>query len=447
MSHPKSNKNQHPFLDTKIYNINRTHPLIESAQEYIFIKKYVSIHSEDRNILKYPNASDFEIELPEDLLNIAALRLYDWSFPSNYYSFSREFNNVTMTFKIVNPYNPNINSYSDLLAQKVFECLFYSANEDYTITIENGFYNPQQMALELTNKFNEAVTNRIREYLIQLNDPTLLQEFDDNDGYTNFIIVYNMVSLNLWFGNNSDGFVLTTETQFLENTLSNNIQCPPPSTIDIPYPPYKVPEYNTWGLPGYLGLLRCNMVSNSSSSVIELENPNTAIYNSKIVPRFYYGDASKNGDNGYWLLPNPNLPNADVHWISAPFKLDIMGQSYIYMEIDGQNCLDETVPYNISAFTLTTNQTNGIVNSAFAKIPIISTPVSQWYDNEYIPYKYYYPPAERLRKLHIRFRYHNGLLVNFGNFNFTFTIEFTLQTPQILRNSNTIGANSSFPNW
>jgi hypothetical protein len=113
------------------------------------------------------------------------------------------------------------------------------------------------------------------------------------------------------------------------------------------------------------------------------------------------------------------------------------------MEIDGQNFIDETAPYNISAFTLTTNQTNGIVNSAFAKIPILSTPLSQWFDKEQLPYKFYYPPAERLRKFHIRFRYHNGVLVNFSTFNFSFTLEFTLQLPQILRKSNVKG----FPDW
>jgi hypothetical protein len=435
------------FQDSRIYNTNTTHPLIQNSQEYIFYKKYVSIHSEDRDMLKYPTSSDFEIELPEDLLNVAALKLYDWSFPCNYDTFSSFLNNVTMTFKINKPYNPNINNLSDLLSQKIFECLFYSSNEEYIINIENGFYNPQQIATELTNKFNYAVTNRITNYFLQKSTDSTLSDldkqlyvealslFNNAGGYTNFVIVYNIVGIKLWFGNISDGFILTNETQFLNSTLNNNIQCPGyPGAINNPYPPYKVSDYSSWGLPSYLGLTRCNTESISGSDAAAADGTNNlSTYNSSIVPRFYYGHAVNPGDNGYWLLPNPNLTGSEVHWIEAANKINIMGPAYIYMEMDGQNLIDETAPYNISAFTLTTNQTNGIVNSAFAKIPIITTPLSQWFDKDQLPYKYYYPPAERMRKFHIRFRYHNGSLVDFGTFNYSFTLEFTLQVPQILR--------------
>jgi hypothetical protein len=153
------------------------------------------------------------------------------------------------------------------------------------------------------------------------------------------------------------------------------------------------------------------------------------------VPRFYYGSALTSGDNGYWLLPNPSLPGSEVHWIEPAYKINLMGPSYIYMELSGQNCIDETSPYNISQFTATTNKTNGVVNSAFAKISIPTTPISQWFDDDAGPYKFYYPPAERMRKFHVRFRYHDGQIVDFGTFNFTFTLEFTLQLPQILRDS------------
>ena len=105
----------------------------------------------------------------------------------------------------------------------------------------------------------------------------------------------------------------------------------------------------------------------------------------------------------------------------------------MYMEIDGLNCIEETSPYNVSPFTLTTNKTNGIVNSAFAKIAIPTTPMSQWFDRDAHPYKLYLPPAERIRKLKIKIRYHNGQLVNFGVFNYSFVLEFSLYSSQQLR--------------
>ena len=124
-------------FDTKVFNTNTSHPLIPNSQEYIYYKKYISIHSEDRDMIKYPNANSFEIELPEDLLNVVTLRLYNWSFPCNYDTFSDLFSNTIMTFKINNPYIPNINSVSVLLIQKIFECLYYASNNEFTIVIEN----------------------------------------------------------------------------------------------------------------------------------------------------------------------------------------------------------------------------------------------------------------------------------------------------------------------
>ena len=112
-----------------------------------------------------------------------------------------------------------------------------------------------------------------------------------------------------------------------------------------------------------------------------------------------------------------------------------MGPAFIYMELSGQNCIDETQPFNVSDFTTKTNGTNGIVNSSFAKIAVPSTPISQWFDRESLPYKFYYPPAERMKRFRVFLRYHNGQQVNFGVFNYSFIIEFTLQLPQILRNS------------
>ena len=102
--------------------------------------------------------------------------------------------------------------------------------------------------------------------------------------------------------------------------------------------------------------------------------------------RFYYGTALHPGDNGIWI--KPSYPGANVYYLQAPLKINFMGPSYIYMELDdgnvSLNCIDETSPYNLSRFTQSTNQTNGVVNSCFAKIPVPTTPISQWYDNDMI---------------------------------------------------------------
>ena len=429
-------KNSPFFSQSRNFNTNTSHPLIPSSQEYMYYKKYVSIHSEDRNILKYPSASEFEIELPEDLLNVVALGLVDWTFPSNYNTFSNVSDNILMTFLINNPYNPNINGVTNILAVKTFECLFLSQTENFFIRICDGFYNPPQMVTELTNKFNEAVTTRLRAYFLLMSTTaplaqqadyiTALNDLNSSGGYNNFVIVYNNVSQKIWFGNICDGFTLTNEIVLLKNTVSDSLNCVIKSSL---------PDFSQWGLPGFLGLSRCNTVSDASFNIASAVN--SSYYNGQEVPRFFYGDVFP-GDNGYWLLPNPALTNSNVQWVECPTKINFMGPSHFYMEIEGQNCIDETSPYNFSTFTSTTNSTNGVVNAAFAKIGIPTTPLTQWFDRDSLPYKFYYPPAERMRKLYFRIRYHNGQLVNFGEFNYSFLLEFTIQLPQLLRASNSV---------
>ena len=95
------------------------------------------------------------------------------------------------------------------------------------------------------------------------------------------------------------------------------------------------------------------------------------------------------------------------------------------------------LPWNLSNYTAHNNQTNGRVNSAFAKIAVPATPISQWFDiNDTGPYKYWNPPAERISRLKIKFRYHNGQPVNFGQFDYSFMIEFNLLKPQQDRSYN-----------
>ncbi|MDA9072269.1 hypothetical protein N9K75_00185 [bacterium] len=406
-------------------NTNTNHQIIPSSQEYMFYKKYVSIHSEDRDILKYPNSSEFEITLPEDLLNVSSLRLVTWAFPSNYNTFSILNSNVEMFFQINNPYNPSLYDVSNNLDIQIYNALDAYTDKYFKVVIEEGFYTPTQMVTELTHKFNYSVTNYLIEYFTeQLPDASYndaLTELKSQCGYSRFSIVYNNVSQKIWFGNICDQFIMANTIQDVKGFLSADLFCGPKSQL---------PDFSNFGLPGFLGLSRPDQIA--TNKFPEAGNPYESLYNGIVVPRFYYGDVNP-GDNGFWLLPDTDLSGSTVYWVASFFKINLMGDAYIYMELDGQNCLDETSPFNVSPYTLTTNNTNGVVNSAFAKMPVPSTPISQFFDKESHPYKFYYPPAEKLRKFKFKIRYHNGKLVNFGTFNFTFILEFVIQLPQILR--------------
>ena len=416
------------------FNTSTSHPLIPNANQYYIDKKYVSIHSDDRDQIRYINSSEFEIELPQDYLNVQTVSMVQWSFPANYNVFSPLNFNIGMSFNFKTLYNPGEHSYADPLTEAIFAGLYYNKDVEHIAFIETGFYSPDQMALELTTKFNSVITIFLENYFT--NTPQYnyaLPLFQSAGGYSRFSIVYNAVGQRLWFGNTADQFTLSNNYDaFIVKGIVNS-QCLRRGTL---------PSMANWGLPSYLGFTRCPTSSLSTAEVIATQE---LIFNSGgydadpniegLVPRFYYGDVNI-GDNGFWLLPT--LPGATVYYLQAPAKINFMGPAFMYLEIDGLNCIDETSPFNISEFTIHTNQTNGRVNSSFAKIPIPSTPISQWFDTDSKPFKYFNPPAERIRRLKIKLRYHSGQIVDFGLFDWSILLEFVLLRPQNERKYNTV---------
>ena len=74
-------------------NVNVNHPLIHRENTYVSIKKNVSIHSDDRDKSKWPNASEFEIELPQALKQVQYMKLTDITLPSNLCNISSTYQN------------------------------------------------------------------------------------------------------------------------------------------------------------------------------------------------------------------------------------------------------------------------------------------------------------------------------------------------------------------
>jgi len=442
------------------FNTSTNHPIISNSNNYMYEQRYVSIHSCDRDIYKYPRSSEFEIEIPQDYLNVVSVRLHSWAMPSNYNVFSLQNFNTMMSFKLSTLYDPTgitvgtgvgyfLDASYQATSNAFYQALKYNQDKNYIAIIEQGFYNPEQMATELTNKFNDVINNTVGNFLNLPDASTYFSNplyytkakqiydlrYDSSNFkylYNRFIIVYNTVNQKLWFGNRADKFTLTNDTLQKEALINYNANCSRRNLL---------PDTVDWGLPCNLGFTRCHAESITTEDAYKLgkiyEPPFLAdnlIY--EPYPRFFYGDIITVGDKGYWLKPDNSSPNSIVYYVQPSYKINLMGPAYIYMEIEGLNCFDETSPYNISPFTLKTNQTNGVVNSAFAKIGLYSTPVSQFFDQVTEPYKYFSPPAERIRKIKVKLRYHDGQPVDFGVFDYSFMLEFNLLRPQNLRGQN-----------
>jgi hypothetical protein len=411
------------------FNLSTNHPLIPNANQYLNETKYLSIHSEDRDIIKYPDSSEFEIELPQDYVNVQSLSLVSWSFPSNYNVFS-DFNaNRKMTFGFKTLYNPSAHGASSTdpviqamiqNVQNIYDVLTADPENEFIVTIQEGFYSPEEMAVELTAQFNASVSN----YLLSIDSSMF-----DVDAYNGFVVYYNSVQQKLWFGNTRDQFELINDSTILAQKEFLDTRCVKKNVL---------PEFANWGLPSFLGFTRCSIESVAPDYSVELVRADTNIAPYKtdsgdliVVPRNYSTDTNQ----GLWLLPDADLPGSLVYFLKPPMKINLMGQSYLYMELSGYNCLDETSPYSLSKFTATTNQTNGVVNSAFAKLSIPTTPVTQWYDDSSPTYKWFNPPAERIRRLKVKIRYHNGQKPEFGDFDYSFMIGFQVLNPQMERKS------------
>ena len=163
------------------FNLNQNHPLIPREQTFFLDRKLISFHSYDRDVNKWPNSNHFEIRLPEVLKNVQSIRLDAISIPSNQYVFNNEYQNTKLSFSL-QPYSST---------QKILN-----------ITIDEGAYSPEELAIEIETKMNRAVLE---------NDSSLTQ-------YNFFRCKYNEVSNKLWFGNTKDHFVLRFD---IKHTYAN----------------------------------------------------------------------------------------------------------------------------------------------------------------------------------------------------------------------------------
>jgi hypothetical protein len=108
--------------------------------------------------------------------------------------------------------------------------------------------------------------------------------------------------------------------------------------------------------------------------------------------------------------------------LDAPNPIDLEDNKCIYIELEKYNKCDEIKPFLYYNYS---NPNSGIINSSFAKIPIYLFQDNKHLVNDgyFENVSYYQPPIDKIAKFKLKFRYHNGMLVDFHNFNVSLSLE------------------------
>ena len=292
--------------------MNHHHPLIKTSHNFVLDRKVLFIDSNDRDIERWPNASEFEINCPQNYTSVESLRLLNINLPNFFYNISEQLQTNKM--------------YIDL-----------SGIEQPPIILEDGYYNYIQLK------------NALQQKLI-----TIDISFDIN---------YNDINRKFTFTHLSKKFSL----RFDKSNSYNNCD----------YKTDVYAQHSKWGLGYILGF-------------------NKEKYDSSV--------------------------NNTINTIVSPNPSDLEHNECVYIELEKYNKCDEIKPFLYYNFN---NTNSGIVNSAFAKIPIYQTNYNKGLVNDgYLENSsFYQPPIDKISKLKLKFRYHNGMLVDFHNCNVSLSLE------------------------
>jgi len=311
--------------------------------------RMVTIHTEDRDLLKYPFENAFEVVLPTVLKNVLSVELFDIALPAFFYNVSNYLQNTKMWFSV-----------PDYFAEPV------------EIAVPSGCYTPADLCAALIKELNAATTKRLYALGVYVSPLTT---------YSLFSVSYNAIKRKFAFHNTQDGFVLWFDRRSVYER-------------DSSLPQYQFECWKmlrNWGLGYTLGFYK-----RAYEGVIAVAPPPTA----------------DDDDTTGLSLTVTSAKIAD---------LDVVGRT-IYMEIDAFNWIDEIAPFSTATTDFYNGDFNGSVNNAFAKLALSAV------SGCYVPVKKYkrvLPHAvEKVGRLKIKFRYHNGIPVDFKLQAFDFSLKF-----------------------
>ena len=229
----------------------------------------------------------------------------------------------------------------------------------YTIVIQDGYYKHSQLKLALQKK------------LIAI-DPS-------------FVVTFNELNNKYYFGHPNRNITF----KFKFDKVIDYSTCNKDN--------YKVnvfSQHSEWGLGYILGFDKTTYVSKVSADDDILS----------------FADAPTR-----WIDSSSNV-------LVSQNPSNLEDNIFIYIELDKYNKSDELKPY---LYYNNSNTSSGIINGAFAKIPhTLSLNNNCTVNDGYLDnVSYFQPPIDKIAKIKLKFRYHNGMLVDFNNFNISLSLE------------------------
>jgi hypothetical protein len=326
----------------------------------------LTFHSCDRDYNKFPDASVFEIPIPNDYRNIQTIRLLDYEFPVNNYNISESNQNNKLKF-----------TYSPLSGSDI----------SGTITINDGFYDIKTL--------KEVIQNSINKILID--EP----QYTFNLTTAPFVCEYNEVENKLYFGVKDGSFSFHFDHTHTYTGCQSNKSF--------------FARKTHWGLGFYLGFKE-KKTYYSSGVIVKKYDVSGVYFQHKIEPWLPIPTSATNTQlHVIEADTDINLFGDDAFYIEFdryntideldPFTTNT-NSSYNNSQSFKQNGSFAKIP---------------VPHIPFGKEASLRKTVN---------ISHYNPPISNLKKLKCKIRYHDGRLVEFKNNQYSFSLEFLMVKDQ-----------------
>ena len=315
-----------------VFNVKPQSLINNCHKPQLYNTNMITIHTEDRDVTKYPQENTFEIVLPSIIKNAISIELFDIYLPLFYYNISEYLQN-----------------------NKFFLSIPLYFHEQIEVVIPSGYYSYIELANEITKQLNDITSDKLFNLGVYYNNTTK---------YTNFDVSFNHNKKTFSFINVNDRFYLSFDKESdYDRSIFNASKM-----------------LQDWGIGYNLGFYK-------------------KTYESQL-----------NSKSNYYYVESFKIATLDTN-------------NTIYMEISTYNWIDEIIPFSTSTSDYYNNDYNGNVNNSFAKLSLSNvtnnfTPVNKFI--RILPHM-----EEKISRLKFKFRYHNGIPVDFLSqpFNFTLKIE------------------------